>query len=264
MPFLEVQLGKLSKCYGLIGCEIVSLPVVDSTNAYLQRGLLVGFLREGVVVTARQQTEGKGQRGTHWRSQPDKNILMSVLLCPVFLEADKQFLMSIAIALGVSDFVMNLLPENRINVKWPNDILVEEKKVGGILIENSIQGNAIKNAIVGIGINVGWAPEEDQTSWPVASLSDFGISAGPSDLLTALCEALDKRYSQLRAGKHRELCEEYLRRLYGIGEERVFKDLVKGEAFVGRITGLDTYGRLQVEQERGVKEYSLKEIGFVR
>ena len=262
MLFLEIQLGVNRADVKVIGSKVLSLTVVDSTNAYLQRELTSGLLREGLVVNAQQQTNGKGQKGTQWFSLMGQNILMSVLLYPAFLQPEKQFYLSMAVALGAADFVHGLVPHQKVEVKWPNDILVEGKKVGGILIENSIQGNVLKNSIVGIGINVQWAPPEN-TSWPACALSDLGIIKTPAELLPGLCNELDNKYAELSAGNYNAIKESYLSRLYGMGEERIFKDMASGKEFEGSISGVDVYGRLLVEQEGEVKEYSLKEIGLV-
>jgi BirA family biotin operon repressor/biotin-[acetyl-CoA-carboxylase] ligase len=262
MLFLEIQLGVNRADVKVIGSKVLSLTVVDSTNAYLQRELTSGILREGLVVNAKQQTNGKGQKGTQWFSLMGQNILMSVLLYPAFLEPDKQFYLSMAMALGATDFVQELLPGKKVQIKWPNDILVEGKKVGGILIENSIQGNVLKNSIVGIGMNVQWSPPEN-TNWPACALADFAHVQEPGELLPGLCTALDKQYELLKKGEYAAIKKVYLAHLYGLGDKRVFNDMQQHRPFKGTIVGVDEFGRLQVEQEKGVKEYSLKEIGFV-
>jgi BirA family transcriptional regulator, biotin operon repressor / biotin---[acetyl-CoA-carboxylase] ligase len=245
----------------VIGSKVLSLTVVDSTNSYLQRELTSGLLREGLVVNAQQQTKGKGQRGSEWFSLMGQNILMSVLLYPDFLAADKQFYLSMAVASATAEFVQDLLPEKLVQVKWPNDILVEGKKVGGILIENSIQGSILKNSIVGIGLNANWNPPE-KTSRPSASLRDFGCKRSPSELLPELCEYLDEKYSELKAGNYSQLKEEYLDMLFGFGKERQFTDLGKGEDFTGSVAGVDDYGRLQIDTATGQKRFGIKEIAF--
>jgi BirA family biotin operon repressor/biotin-[acetyl-CoA-carboxylase] ligase len=261
MRFLEIQLGMNRADVKIIGSKVLSLTVVDSTNSYLQREITSGLLEEGLVVNAQQQTKGKGQRGSQWFSLMGENILMSVLLYPAFLTPDKQFYLSMAMALGAAEFVQELLPQHTVNIKWPNDILVNGKKVGGILIENSTQGNILKNSIVGIGINVRWCPP-DKTAWPAAALADFADMSDPQKLLPRLYELLDQKYAMLKDGHYDVLKSAYLHRLYAFGEEREFKDLVNQEYFLGTITGVDEFGRLLVEQERGIKEYALKEIAF--
>jgi BirA family biotin operon repressor/biotin-[acetyl-CoA-carboxylase] ligase len=262
MSFLEIQLGVKGITDKIIGSEIESLESIDSTNDYLQRKLTQGAVREGWVVTAAEQTRGRGQRGAEWHSIHAQNILMSTVLYPSFLPVDKQFYLSMAVALGVASFIRELLPGSRVNVKWPNDILVEEKKVGGILIENSLQGNIIKNSIVGIGININAQPHGN-TAWPAACLGDFGDPGRPEELIPVLCNSLDIYYQKLRAGGASEtMYGEYMASLYALHEERVFTDLVANQNFTGSITGIDAFGRLLVESAYGEKAYALKEIQF--
>lgn len=245
----------------IIGREIEALGSVDSTNDYLQRKLAEESLPEGWVVTAGEQSKGRGQRGAVWHSTPGKNILMSTVLYPAFLPVDKQFSLSMAMALGVSGFLKGILPGREVKIKWPNDILVEEKKVSGILIENSLQANILKNSIVGIGINVNEKPLAD-TAWPAACLADFKGVGKAAHLIPPLCDFLDLNYSKLKSGNTESIHNEYLANLYAFQEERNFIDPVTGEDFTGSITGIDDFGRLLVKGLNGEKAYSLKEIQF--
>ena len=137
-----------------IGNNIVRLNDVDSTNSFALSLLRNTEMEEGAVITAHAQTLGRGQRGNTWFSEPGKIITCSILLKPNFLNINLQFDLTRAIALGLSDLLNDLLPSSAINIKWPNDIIADGKKIAGILIENVINGTRVSTSVVGIGLNV--------------------------------------------------------------------------------------------------------------
>ena len=107
---------------------------------------------EGTVVLAKEQTSGRGQVNNTWESSYGDNLLMSIVLYPEFLHAGNQFLLSKFVSLAIVDFLSYYL-EN-VTIKWPNDIYVGNKKIAGVLIENSLRGAFISSSVVGIGLNV--------------------------------------------------------------------------------------------------------------
>ncbi|MDE6023615.1 MAG: biotin--[acetyl-CoA-carboxylase] ligase, partial [Muribaculaceae bacterium] len=130
--------------------EIIHLEEVDSTNAYIKRE--AAGLEAPVMVVARSQTAGRGQRGNTWESEPGKNLTFSVLIRPDSFPAISQFSISEATALAVSDFLrLNNIDSK---VKWANDIYVGDRKICGILIQHSLAGFNIGYSVLGIGINV--------------------------------------------------------------------------------------------------------------
>lgn len=141
-----------------IGQNIIHLKSVDSTNSYASELLRQNSIPEGSLIYTFEQTNGRGQRGNVWESEPNKNISLSLVLYPTFLNADKQYLITKITALAVADLMAEILePEEkkgRIKIKWPNDIYINDKKIGGILIENTLRDNTIQSTILGIGINI--------------------------------------------------------------------------------------------------------------
>ena len=135
-------------------CHIIHLPEVTSTNSYAKEMLKDKRPPEGTVIVADHQTAGKGQDGNSWESEAGKNILMTLILYPSFVEISSQFRISMAVALGIIDFLKEILPDQRILIKWPNDIYVGKGKIGGILINNEIMGDHFEHVIAGIGLNV--------------------------------------------------------------------------------------------------------------
>ncbi len=120
----------------------------ESTNAAISRNAPHGF-----ALMALTQTAGRGQRGNSWEAEPGLNITLSLMLRPLDLPAARQFELSEAVALGVAD-LLDSLHVGHVAVKWPNDIYVADRKICGILIENSIAGGHVAAAVAGIGLNV--------------------------------------------------------------------------------------------------------------
>ncbi|MBL7702307.1 MAG: biotin--[acetyl-CoA-carboxylase] ligase [Ferruginibacter sp.] len=129
------------------------LDTVDSTNNYAMRQLHDGLAKHGQAWFATEQTAGKGQRGKSWASQKGKNIAMSLVLEPAKCKIESRFHLSALVALCCLDF-LKMHIEGEIKIKWPNDLYWRDRKTGGILIENKLQGRAWKWAVVGIGINI--------------------------------------------------------------------------------------------------------------
>src|SRR5690554_3701783 len=136
-----------------LGKNIIHLPECHSTNDVAMQKYRSGEAPEGTIVITDKQTEGRGQRGNQWLTQPNLNLTFSLILTPVFLDASEQFGLNMAVSLGIrealSDYVQGII------IKWPNDILHEENgKIGGILIENSVTHKGIELAMVGVGLNI--------------------------------------------------------------------------------------------------------------
>ena len=119
-----------------IGQNTIYLKSVDSTNSYASELLRQNNVPEGTLIYTFEQTKGRGQRGNSWESEPNKNIALSLVLHPSFLSADKQYLLSKITSLAVADLLAEMLEssakENKVKIKWPNDIYISEKKIGGI------------------------------------------------------------------------------------------------------------------------------------
>ena len=136
-----------------VGKVIHHFEQLPSTNEYATDFITKNKPSEGTVISASNQTAGRGQHDSIWESTANQNLTLSIVFYPTFLLPKHQFWLSQAIALGVRDFIaMNT--NKKVFIKWANDIYIEHKKVAGILIQNSISGTAIMNSTVGIGINI--------------------------------------------------------------------------------------------------------------
>ena len=147
-----------------------------------------------------------------------------------------------------------------LKIKWPNDIYCNEKKLGGILIENAVKGNVLNTAVIGIGLNIN---QKEFVGLPnatsLANITDEVFDLG--EVLNAVLRNIEKRYLQLKSGELEQLRQAYLKNLYWYQEVRTFQS---DEEFTGTIIGIDEYGKLLVEIEAETKVFDLKEIRFVR
>ncbi|NOS55863.1 MAG: biotin--[acetyl-CoA-carboxylase] ligase [Cyclobacteriaceae bacterium] len=240
-----------------LGKNVVFVPECHSTNTLLLELSQKTNQPEGTIVITHSQTRGRGQRGNGWEAEPGMNLTFSLLLKPHFMLAKQQFDLTMAVSLGVFDFLSARIP-GRVKIKWPNDLLIGEKKITGILIENGLVGEQIQQSIVGIGLNI------NQTVFSIATATSLkmetGLDFANNDELNALLQKLETRYLQLRAGKRAELQAAYLKNLYRIGETHSF--VANGQKMQGRIDGVDESGRLKVHTDGIDRFFGLKEISF--
>lgn len=247
-----------------IGKNLIELDSVDSTNNFAKEMLSNNRPVEGTVVVAKEQLAGRGQMGNRWDTAAGKNITLSVVLYPEHLDADKQFFLNMAIALAVKDFCEFVL-NDEVKIKWPNDIYYHDKKIAGILIENTISGSKITSSVVGIGINVN--QEEFDTSLPnPASLIQI---KKPTDapvyslakLVEELCSYLEKYYLQLRQQHYNFLDKGYTVALYRYQQTHEFK---RGESiFKGEINGIAKDGKLIIHSGGKELRFGFKEVEYV-
>jgi len=244
-----------------VGQNLVTLKEVDSTNTFLKN--LVSNskpLPEGTVIMAENQYAGRGQQQNRWFTEPGKNLSFSILLKPIFLRLHDQFCLTQAISLGVAKALSHVAGSG-IKIKWPNDIYYNNRKMGGILIENMVQGNQINNSVIGIGLNINQEQFPDYlphaTSIRQILHTDYDLKA----LLSEICSHIEAFYLMLKANKVDEIKREYLSFLFGLNEKRSFRS--NGNIFEGRITGVTERGLLLIEHDGAGHEYNLKEVEFL-
>ena len=238
--------------------QIIHLTSVDSTNIYALELLQKENVQEGLVVYTDFQKRGKGQRSKKWESEKGKNLTFSLLLRPC-IDVDSQFDLSKLLALSVKDY-LDTLAVGKVEIKWPNDILINKEKVAGILIENVLKGKKVSATIMGVGLNVNQMQFNEYsrkaTSLKLCSGNQFNIK----EVLSLLLEQVKKRYLSLykaSSGLH----QEYLDALYGYGIPQNFQD--KEESFLGVILGVLPNGKLQLNKNGKLKTYDIKELTFL-
>ena len=242
------------------GRHYTFLPEIDSTNSYLSGILNNISLPEGATVHALKQRAGRGQKGSVWESEEGKNLLLSILFYPSFIEPKEVFLLNKTYSLGVYDFAKQWLKKN-IFIKWPNDIYFGKMKLGGLLIENSINASRITSSILGIGININQKKFSSDLINPISFALIKNREFDLEELFNSLCSCIEHRYLQLKNGAYKKIDEDYHSSLYSLGEWKKF--VSNNICFDGNIQGVDENGRLIVQTtESEIKKYDLKEIKY--
>ena len=244
-----------------IGKKYHHFSELASTNEYAKRLLSKSKPLDGTVISTYRQVAGMGQGGSFWESEPDKNISMSVILHPHFINAQEQFILNQAVALGVLDFVKKYINVGA-KIKWSNDIYIFDKKIAGILIQNTLISKHIQSSIIGVGININQTIFESDapnpTSFKLETQKDFDLD----ELLEMLCWKIETRYLQLKTDATQKLKAEYLENLYRYMEDVLYQ-LPDGEIFTGRIIGVASFGKLSLQTQKGIQNFNTKEVKFV-
>jgi BirA family biotin operon repressor/biotin-[acetyl-CoA-carboxylase] ligase len=245
-----------------IGRNRIELDKIDSTNNYAANVLQNQRLPEGTVIRANFQTGGRGQRGHIWESEPNMNLLCSIVLYPVFLDIRAQFLLNKTIALAVFNTVKEILPSSFISIKWPNDILLNERKLSGILIENTIAGSQIVSSLAGVGINLNQTVFNDAKANAISLKQVLNQTINAEEILAILCKQLEVLYLQLKFGNHLKLEQDYQDALWKKDELVDFR--VEERLFPALVKRVDQQGRLVVKAISDQVEYSFYhgEIGW--
>lgn len=232
---------------------------VISTNHYLAHMSDNSNLPEGYMIATDFQTGGRGQGNNDWESEPGQNILCSTWFSLDGLEPVKQFYISKAAALACWE-MLEFLGEG-LTLKWPNDIYYGDKKLGGILIENSIIGNAILSTIVGIGINVNQTIFSPHVPNPVSIRQIKGESYNIQNLVKGLQLYLIRWFDVLRDRQFELIDGAYVEALYRKTGTWPFK--AGDEVFMAEITGILPTGQLVLQTSNEKRTYWFKEVEFV-
>jgi BirA family transcriptional regulator, biotin operon repressor / biotin---[acetyl-CoA-carboxylase] ligase len=242
------------------GHPIILLDEVASTNNYAISLSASGKVEEGTVVLTFRQTHGRGHGKNVWKSEDFRNLTFSLVLYPDFLPASRQFLLSQVISLGLLDFITQKTGD--VVIKWPNDLLVNGKKIAGILIENTVSGNHLQSSVAGIGLNVnqrrfpGFIPPA--TSLAIAAGTEFKLDLTLQEVLREIM----KWYEFLKKNETIVITEKYRENLFRFGEMSLFRK--EGHIFKARIEGTDEFGQLLLKDERGETEaYPFKSVEMV-
>ncbi|ATA87696.1 biotin--[acetyl-CoA-carboxylase] ligase [Capnocytophaga gingivalis] len=238
--------------------EIIKLNATNSTNTYLKNLLKEKQVKDLSCIWALSQTQGRGQQGAKWISEPGKNLTFSILKKFENLSSEYHFLLNMEVSLAIFRTLKKLyIPD--LAVKWANDILSSKKKICGILIENTLHKEQISSSIIGIGVNVNQVFFNDLPN--VSSLQK--IMGHPFDLeevLLLICQELEVSLKSLSPTRFETMLDEYHTHLFRKDKPSTF-EYPNGERFMGYIRGVSHNGQLQVEQEDALmSSFSLKEI----
>ena len=241
--------------------NIIKLDAIDSTNSYLKKIILNKDVSDSTIVTAKFQTKGKGQLGTNWQSEDSKNLIFSIYKKDLGIKVKDQFIISIIVSLAlIKTLKKNNLPNLRI--KWPNDIMSENKKICGILIENIVKEKHIKHAVIGIGLNVNQTIFDNLPN--ASSIKKItGNTHNKDEILKELANNINRSFEMIYSSSSEIIFKKYEELLYRINKPSTFKNL-KGENFTGFIKGVNKLGKLNVMlDDNKLESFDLKEISIL-
>ena len=234
--------------------KVIHIDETDSTNRWLRENTPPLPAGE-YVVTADYQTAGKGCGNTSWESERGKNLTFSLLIHPERIPANEQFRITEVASVALCETLAHYI-SNKVEIKWPNDIYVGDRKICGMLIENRLQGPVIKDSIIGIGLNVNQRQFLSDAPNPVSLYQLTGQETDREALLKDFLETFE------RASQSKTTSRDYRERLYRKGQEAIYEDL-RGR-YKATLTDVLPDGRLVLRDETNrERAYAFKEVKFV-
>lgn len=232
-----------------IGIPFVELQSVDSTNNYARKLIHEGLAHQGTAIFAHEQVQGKGQRGKTWITEKGVNVILSVVINPFPLRTTQQFFLTTCIAVAIYEFFSKYAGEDT-RIKWPNDLYWQDRKAGGILIENVVSSGATETnrwqwAIVGAGININQTGFSSGLKNPVSLRQITGNTFDPVPLAKELCHLMNEKFKQILAGNFEKIFSEYLSHLYKRNETVKLKK--ENRVFEATIIGVSPSGKLIIK-----------------
>lgn len=252
----------------------ILLPETPSTNTFAKENLN-DFSRDYTVVYTQNQTAGRGMDGNTWEAKAGKNVSFSIVCHPKMVKPAEQFVLSMAIAVDIVHVMQKLYPEEKDNfrVKWPNDIYWNDKKLGGILIENTLKGYRMDTCIIGIGINVNQEFFHAEIPNPISLKQILKRETDAIEVMEHISEQFKKTLdiiklledtdNQSMNIKYDSIRDDYHRLLYRF-DDRFYPFMECEKSFEARIRKVQNDGKLLlVTHDDEEKEYWLKEVKFV-
>ena len=231
---------------------------LDSTNSFAESLITKTGPPEGTAIIADYQTDGKGQFGRKWLSEAGQNLTFSLILYPKFLLPEEGFLLNVLVSLSLVE-VLDLQNIAGSSIKWPNDIVYDEGKLGGIIIKTSIQKKAIQSAVIGIGLNVNQIKFPNDTGNPVSMKSIVGQDFIRDDVFSKICRQIEDNYILLLNGDKKPLLDKYNFRLKSRGKD-VMAILLDEKTIRGRLKRIDMDGKIVLTIEGKEKTFCYPDI----
>lgn len=220
-----------------------------------------GLAQHGQVVWAENQTEGRGQRGKKWENTGG-NILMSLIVKPV-IAPDRQFVLSMAVALTIAKYLQTLSDQWQVAIKWPNDIYINDKKACGILIENVFRGMSWAYAVIGIGMNVNQAFLPEELKHAISLSAASGKQFDLLEVITDIRSGLMNRLQQLKPEHYDLLLKEYNQVLFRTKKETGFTERSTGRYFEAYVQEINELGQLVLLTHKGIEHYNFGELDWI-
>lgn len=230
--------------------KILRFDEINSTNVYLYDKISEKNDISDTVVVAAHQTAGRGMDKNRWESEAGKNLLFSIALNVNFLEAENQFKISQAVSVAIVETLSQFVDNQQLYIKWPNDIYFGDKKLAGMLIQNTIEGRMMGVSIIGIGLNVNQIEFSNDIPNPISLKQISGEDFDLENLLNLLIKNIKSSVEGLRIKENQiAINEKYISKAYRYRQwaDYVYKNKVKSMI----INGFDCYGRLILEDQSG-------------
>lgn len=241
--------------------ELIKINATKSTNDSLRKLSKEKELSDGLTLRTQLQTHGKGQQGSSWDFTLGKSLAFSVFRRFEKVSWDHQFYVNFIVCLAIKE-ALDQLNIPRVQIKWPNDILADGKKVCGVLVENQLQQNGNYTSIIGVGINVNNTHFEKLPKASSLKLST-GIHYELDEVFYLVRNAMEETNAELRTNNFKTLKTKYESALFKKGELAVF-ERTNGSRFEGIIQGVSKHGKLLVKRSDTIKEsFQLKEIELI-
>tara|TARA_B100000965_G_scaffold64159_1_gene49992 strand:+ start:1516 stop:2274 length:759 start_codon:yes stop_codon:yes gene_type:complete len=228
----------------------IHLKECSSTNDFLINLNSNSTCKEGMLVSADFQTNGRGQRNNKWTSEKNANLTFSLLIEPK-LQISYQFYLNIISSLTIHEVLFSILGSN-IKIKWPNDIYYKNKKVAGILVENIVKNKKIQKSIIGFGINV------NQIEFPISNaISIFNVKLtkfSKKKILKSILIEFEKNYNLLKNKKYETLFSNYSKRLFMLNKTVICRE---NKNYMGVLIGITKFGKLLIKVNDDYKEFSV-------
>ena len=239
---------------------IIKIDSTNSTNSELKKLRSRQNLPSFSVLVAQKQTSGRGQAGTSWESEPNKNLTFSVVLYPVNLPANQGFIISRIFSLAVKETLDKYT--NHISIKWPNDIYYQDKKICGMLIDNEITGENISSSIIGIGININQEKFLSDAHNPISLNQITGKIYNLDKILDCVLHTAKEKYRLFLSGDFSQVRNDYNNALYRKSGYYTYED--KNGQFQACIKEVKDNGTLVLETTSGeIRNYLFKEVRFI-
>ncbi len=241
-----------------IGRNFVYCEEINSTNAFLTK--TKDYQQHGTVLLAEFQTEGKGRKNREWVSNREQNLTFSILLKNE-IKADNISIINLGAALSVAQSLENLY-QFKVDLKWPNDVLVDDKKIAGILAESSSKGSSIERLVIGFGINVNQANFTGKFNIiPTSVRREFHNTVSREKLLSEVLNNFEEIFNQYTQNPE-IILRDWKSRSKLIGEKI---KITEGEVMkFGLFEDIDEKGFMILKTEKGKEKIHFGDVSLIQ
>lgn len=245
--------------FGTDKMKRIALDITDSTNRYA-KALPSNESKELTLVTAEFQEAGRGAGTNKWESEQGKNLLFSLIAYPQRLQANQMFALSEVTALAIRDALSSYTPG--FQIKWPNDIYYNDKKISGMLIENDLRGKWVHRSIIGVGVDINQTSFLSDAPNPVSLAQILGKAVERNQVLNSILLQFNHYYGMMEREQFSELHNRYMQHLYRRNALHPYADATG--TFQARIIDVEPTGHLVLECQNGEqRRYDFKEVSFL-